>query len=301
MAIKLADTLAPMADFPAVMAEHTAFEDGETLQEKYETGQLGGGGGGYTQLSQAEYDALTKEEKMNGKEYRTYDTGHIYKLGVEFGKDAYFTSLSQLGLTAPTTVGEVFMAMPNKSMAILSCEAKDEADGTITVSDIPVSYGVLIIKKNGVGRFSIEYQNSSYNASSNVKKWIGTLKGADGTGLKWKELATTDNAIENVPPTNIAFNTDYVTKNDVGISRYEIRNGICYVTMDVTSVVSADAGRVVCTLPKPSSQMQFTIPPYNSSSTIRVGAILFANGNLSFFSLEAGKRYMHTFSYPVAQ
>lgn len=88
MAIKLADTLAPMADFPAVMAEHTAFEDGETLQEKYETGKLGGGGGGYTQLSQAEYDALTDEEKMNGKEYRTYDTGHIYRLGVEYGKDA---------------------------------------------------------------------------------------------------------------------------------------------------------------------------------------------------------------------
>ena len=82
------------------------------------------------------------------------------------------------------------MTMPNKSMAILSCEAKDEADGTITVSDIPVSYGVLTIKKNGVGRFSIEYQNSSYNASNNVKKWIGTLKGADGTGLKWKQINT---------------------------------------------------------------------------------------------------------------
>ena len=88
MAIKLADTLAPMADFPAVMAEHTAFEDGETLQEKYETGQLGGGGSGYTQLSQADYDALSDDEKMNGKEYRTYDTGHIYRLGVEYGKDA---------------------------------------------------------------------------------------------------------------------------------------------------------------------------------------------------------------------
>ena len=105
---------------------------------------------------------------------------------------------------------------------------------------------------------------------------------------------------ENVPPTSIAFNTDYITENDTSISMYEIRNGICYVTMDVTSVVSADAGRVVCTLPKPSSQMQFTIPPFNSPSTIRVGAILFANGNLSFFSLEAGQRYMFSFSYPLA-
>ena len=119
MAIKLADTLAPMADFPAVMAEHTAFDDGETLQEKYETGQLGGGGGGYTQLSQAEYDALSDDEKMNGKEYRTYDTGHIYKLGIEYGKDACFTSLSQLGLTADVTLDDVITAMPKGSSALI--------------------------------------------------------------------------------------------------------------------------------------------------------------------------------------
>ena len=101
-----------------------------------------------------------------------------------------YTTLEDLGLTAPVTVGEIFNAMPSKTMAVLSCEAKDESVGTVTVSDIPESYGVLTIKKNGVGRLSIEYQNSSYNTSCNVKKWIGTLKGADGTGLYWKQLST---------------------------------------------------------------------------------------------------------------
>lgn len=43
MAIKLADTLAPMADFPAVEAKDVAFSDTETLQEKYDNGELGGG------------------------------------------------------------------------------------------------------------------------------------------------------------------------------------------------------------------------------------------------------------------
>ena len=46
------------------------------------------GDAGHIELTQAEYDALSDDEKMNGKEYRTYDTGHIYRLGVEFGKDA---------------------------------------------------------------------------------------------------------------------------------------------------------------------------------------------------------------------
>ena len=130
---------------------------------------------------------------------------------------------------------------------------------------------------------------------------LSELKTTEKSNLVGAINEVIESAIENVPPTSIAFNTDYITKNSDSISMYEIRNGICYVTMDVTSVASTDAGRVVCTLPKPSSQMQFTIPPYNSQSTTCVGAILFANGKLSFFSLEAGQRYMFSFSYPLAQ
>lgn len=88
MAIRLADRLEPMGDFMAANAEHIGFPDGESLQEKYDNGELGGGGGAsYTELSQAEYDALTDDEKLDGKERWTYDKGHIYKRGVEYGKD----------------------------------------------------------------------------------------------------------------------------------------------------------------------------------------------------------------------
>ena len=45
MAIKLADTLAPMADFPAVEAKNVAFNDNKSLQEKLDNGELGGGSG----------------------------------------------------------------------------------------------------------------------------------------------------------------------------------------------------------------------------------------------------------------
>ena len=87
MSIKLADTLAPMADFPVAMAEHIEFSDGENLQKKLDDGSLGGSGGAtYTELSQEEYDTLSDEERLNGSEYRTYDTGRIYKLGVLYGK-----------------------------------------------------------------------------------------------------------------------------------------------------------------------------------------------------------------------
>ena len=45
MAIRLADTLAPLADFPAAYAKDIEFDDGKNLQEKLNNGELGGGGG----------------------------------------------------------------------------------------------------------------------------------------------------------------------------------------------------------------------------------------------------------------
>ena len=189
MAVRLPDTAEPMGNFAGMMAKHIECDDGERLQDKIDNGSLGGGGGGYTQLSQAEYDALTEDEKLNGKEYRTYDTGHIYKLGVEYGKDACFTSLSQLGLTAPTTVGEVFVAMPNKSILMLNVEAiVDDGTNTQTVTDVPKEFGVLTIEKYAPGRHRIEYSSSLGGSASDVRKWIGSIKGNDGTGLRWIEL-----------------------------------------------------------------------------------------------------------------
>ena len=46
--IKLADTLAPLADFPAAYAQDIEFDDGKNLQEKLNNGELGGGGGSGT-------------------------------------------------------------------------------------------------------------------------------------------------------------------------------------------------------------------------------------------------------------
>ena len=67
MAVRLPDTAEPMGNFAGMMAKHIECDDGERLQDKIDNGSLGGGGASYTQLSQAEYDALTDDEKMNGK------------------------------------------------------------------------------------------------------------------------------------------------------------------------------------------------------------------------------------------
>lgn len=85
MGIKLVDTLESMGNFPVANASGIQFSDGEDLQKKLDDGSLGGGAEAYTELSQEEYDALSDDEKTSGTEYRTYDTGHIYKYGVLYG------------------------------------------------------------------------------------------------------------------------------------------------------------------------------------------------------------------------
>ena len=112
------------------------------------------------------------------------DTGWCVKQNI-------YTSLEELGLTAPTTVGEVFMAMPEKSMLMLNVEALvDDGTNVLTVTDVPKEFGVLTIEKHIYGRFRIEYSNSLGGAVFNARKWIGALKGSDGTGLVWKEVNT---------------------------------------------------------------------------------------------------------------
>lgn len=74
MAIKLADTLAPMADFPAAMAEHVEFADGENLQQKLDDGSLGGSGTIDSELSMTSVNpvknsVVTKALNEKRKEY----------------------------------------------------------------------------------------------------------------------------------------------------------------------------------------------------------------------------------------
>ena len=140
----------------------------------------------YTACPFATAHRIPKIDNTTVNDYNVYSNKKVDELLANAaGGSKTYTSLSQLELTAPVTVGEIFNAMHDKTMAILSCE-----DIANHITDVPTSYGVLTIKKNGTDRFSIDYQNSLQSSPCNVKRWIGTLKGADGTGLYWRLIST---------------------------------------------------------------------------------------------------------------
>jgi hypothetical protein len=135
MGIKLVDTLESMGNFPVANASGIQFSDGEDLQKKFDDGSLGGGAEAYTELSQEEYDALSDDEKSSGTEYRTYDTGRIYKYGVLYGgKEPVETTwedykqLKADGLVDPNTD---YIVKSDENGILLGSNDIGHGDGTV--------------------------------------------------------------------------------------------------------------------------------------------------------------------------
>lgn len=65
MAVKLPDTLVPMADFPSAFAKDVQFTDGENLQDKLDKGKLGSSSGG-TGLTEEQANNIEKIPSIEG-------------------------------------------------------------------------------------------------------------------------------------------------------------------------------------------------------------------------------------------
>ena len=243
MGIKMVDTAEPMNEngYPVARAKHIWFDDSESLQKKLDNGSLSGGGSGYTQLSQAEYDALSDDEKMNGKEYRTYDTGHIYKLGVEYGKDASaddivsFAKPSQLGLDdASCTVVDLINAMfleqrkdYSKRLIGIFPYVKNESNITDLPTDIS-SKGQVEICTSGWDMASAKFTDTA-----NCVEYIGRTIVASGVvnSISWQEIATKDNLIVQTV-SNSSSATDKVPSANI-MARELFGNNITDATVNV--------------------------------------------------------------------
>ena len=73
MALKLPDSAVPMGDFPVAKAVDIDFNDGENLQDKFDNGELGGGGSSEKQIK----DWVSGSNYLEG-DY-IYHEGEIYR------------------------------------------------------------------------------------------------------------------------------------------------------------------------------------------------------------------------------
>lgn len=96
MAVKLPDTLVPMADFPSAYAKDVQFTDGENLQDKLDNGKLGSSSSG-TGLTKEQAQQLTTAYEHSQSDHVTMDKVN----------EAIDTKMSELGTILDSINGEV--------------------------------------------------------------------------------------------------------------------------------------------------------------------------------------------------
>lgn len=215
-----------------------------------------------------------------------------------------YNSLSQLGLTAPTTVGDIFNAIPTGSMCRITGSTTENLDYTIT--DIPAPQGILIIDKIASKSFDIEFKLSTQGSVSGNNKWIGQLKGGDGSGLTWSRLCTTKVSDTDLI-TSLTYNesaaTYYTLTNNGLHSHYIVKNGICYVDIDVTCVSTRtnNWAYVFTGLPIPISEHVRYFSMGGEDGKSNINGIMDIQGRIGLMFGNPGIRYVSSFSYPVSE
>ena len=280
-------------------------------------------------VTKTQYDQLVAGQTVNidGKDY-TYDSNTYYVVKDDSDSitvtnsisssstdseiatakavnDSYhiktYTTPEQLGLADGCSVSDIFLALPNNSY--FECGQNTTKTNVLyNITGVPTNGGLLTICKQTEFRFSIEYKISGGGGLSPNQLYIGQLKGADGSGLEWQRVVTT--TVADVNRTTITFTngTNYTAIGSSSLNYYTVKNGMCYVSLDVSVTSKASEWTTVYTLPKPIAtkiDISHSFVDEVGDSYIAYG--VWEDGTFKIKKGENGIRYIINFSYPVAE
>lgn len=244
-----------------------------------------------------EYTKLSIIEIPNPTSIMNVTDEHIDEVANSDRNIKTYTTLDQLGLTAPVTTGELFNALPNDSI----CRIPSTIDTDTIISDVPYPYGILLIDKSYSDRFDIEFKKSHGSSNLDDTKWIGQLKGSDGTSLTWSRVCTTK--VDDVALTEITIPDDlFETKHSVSYIKYEIVNGIAFIYINIRDAkfVNSGTSRNI-TVPKMKNPFNYTTTGENYKCNL---AIISNGTNMQIWTLgdtTVVTNYGCCISYPVAE
>ena len=179
MAVKLADTLAPMGDFPVAMADDINIikKSGveKSLQKMYESGELGGGGAGLPDPTGSDKVLLTKENTETSElEWQQVDKTEIVEVDDEMSETS--ENPVQNKVVNKAIIDNVFPKVENPS-TYFSTDTRRTGCFIYTGEDTEWVY-------NNMGSSSTQTKQSTVNLIKNnlycvsERKTIGTSSGS---------------------------------------------------------------------------------------------------------------------------
>lgn len=260
-----------------------------------------------TTLSQAEYNQLVADGTVDADTYYIIsdDSDNIEitqtisssstENEVPSAKAVYDNAnYTEMYDTSSNTVTEILNGIRNikqKKSKIIRLY-----DGTGTIFGVSGNYIGLVTAINGneITCYFVNHWNPSVAYTCRIE--------STDTELKLSRVCTTK--VADVDKTIVTF-TDKTNYNEISSSSlnyYIVKNGICYVHLDVNVISTQSNWYTVYTLPKPIStiiNMSHSFLDEVSDSYIAYG--IWETGELKIKGGENNIRYLLTLSYPVAE
>lgn len=208
-----------------------------------------------------------------------------------------YTDITQLGLTTPTTVKDIYNALPTNSCL-------NSFASLTSVTDLPLQQGLLSITKISTSGFDIIFKRSGSSSKADNTMYIGQLKGADGTRLTWERVCTT--SVTDVSQKALTYNdtTNYKPESTHVDYGYRVLNGICYLQVYVRVVAPSSSPITICNLPKPVSGVRGVANSWtnNDSSVLAIKyGVYTEDSTFRLWDGSIGQAYIIRDSYPVAE
>lgn len=236
--------------------------------------------------------------------------GKIIKNGIAYSAGGNITEVVHTELRGTLASVTTVLGLVNALLEEYRAERKNvrfengSLNNTI-LTDLPQAYGYLTIKVGGTNIIEITF---AYSNLGFKKMYYGYLSRTSSetlySSLNWEEVTT--KKVADVARTALTFNESAkaTTNNELSqANSYIVRNGICYVSIDITTnSVATDVNTTVNIadgLPTPAQHMSATATPFGKTSTTGV-IYISTTGNLCGRSLISNSRYVLSFSYPIA-
>ena len=208
-----------------------------------------------------------------------------------------YTTLSQIGLTTGCTISDILNALTDYSQIVVNSSYINNTDRPL---NSPADE-LITITRLWHSRITIISTDRNGKICTGLTSYSGTTVTFDG----WKRIC--DTKVTDIPITQLTFNnTTNYTENKGGMhSHYRVKNGICYVGLDVIcttpktgnwSYVFSDGS---LPLPELDKARYFTMGGEDGSSNIN--GIVDNLGRIGLMFGNSGVRYVTSLSYPVSE